>query len=845
MTDSHLKDYVLKAALAGLLHDVGKLEQRARTDPWNPAPGVDSPGSPVHATWTTYFAQNYLPKRFQGAVYRAAYHHQPLSAPGEDQSLGMLVALADKLSAGERADQPKDYPKKHPPQQMVSVFDRIALHGGKLREKDFHYLPLKPLSLDEDTVFAKDAEPQNVQGNAYDVLREKLEVAAKTDPGDDETYLENLLWSLQKTTWSVPSAYYHSLPDVSLYDHSRMTAALAASLAEKDESEIAALLAAVSRNFWHKPEEGDAALLNKPLVLLIGGDISGVQNFIYTISSKQAAKTLRGRSFYLQLLTEAVLRYVLRGLGLPYTNVIYSGGGHFFILAPLSAKEKLPRIQAEISKKLLRHHGTSLYLAVGWAEVSAMELQQGNFPSAWHRMHSDLNRVKKQKYTELGADFHKAVFALKEHGGNQEDTCSICGQESKKTKRIEGSDDRRCPLCASFAEKIGRKLPTSKFVAFGFVEPKMTERGTAFDALREFGVLVELAQGEEIQFDETPERAVIWALDDLSDEEHFPAVKNTPAAHATRYTVNVVPRPRNRAEADEINKRLPPNMQQDGEEKARVDAPLTFTHLQYQSIGIPRLGVLRMDVDDLGNIFKDGLGNRASLARIATLSFQTGLFFEGWLKKICEREKYNNRIYAVYAGGDDLFLIGPWNLMPQLAQEISTDLAKYTNQHPDIHISGGMAFIGGKYPVYQAAEDAEEMLDMAKDKEGKNAFAFLDYAWHWDEFDEVARHFDLLHQIDTNGGPKAIMQTLRELTIQKADSLSKNGTLLYGPWIWQGMYRIHRMIERAEKKGQNDVAENLTEIQTSLGKDYYQNLEKWGTAARWAQVCLRTKKDGE
>ena len=241
MKNWQIQDSILKAALAGLLHDIGKLEQRARTDPWNPAPGVDSPGSPVHATWTTYFAQNYLPKRFQGVVYRAAYHHKPLAAPVEDKSLSMLVALADKLSAGERADQPKDYPQKHPPQQMVSVFDRIALQGGKLREKDFHYLPLKPLSLDRSAIFAKDAEPKDVQGDAYDVLRATLEIAAKTDPGDDESYLENLLGALQKITWSVPSAYYHSLPDVSLYDHSRMTAALAVSLAEKNEAEISAL----------------------------------------------------------------------------------------------------------------------------------------------------------------------------------------------------------------------------------------------------------------------------------------------------------------------------------------------------------------------------------------------------------------------------------------------------------------------------------------------------------------------------------------------------------------------------------------------------------------------------
>ena len=34
--------------------------------------------------------------------------------------------------------------------------------------------------------------------------------------------------------------------------------------------------------------------------LFIGGDLSGIQNFLYNISSKKAAVSLKGRSFYLQ-----------------------------------------------------------------------------------------------------------------------------------------------------------------------------------------------------------------------------------------------------------------------------------------------------------------------------------------------------------------------------------------------------------------------------------------------------------------------------------------------------------------------------------------------------------------
>ncbi len=50
-----------------------------------------------------------------------------------------------------------------------------------------------------------------------------------------------------------------------------------------------------------------------PTFSLVGGDIPGIQRTIYTITSKGAAKGLRGRSAFIQLLGDAVVRRVLQG----------------------------------------------------------------------------------------------------------------------------------------------------------------------------------------------------------------------------------------------------------------------------------------------------------------------------------------------------------------------------------------------------------------------------------------------------------------------------------------------------------------------------------------------------
>jgi CRISPR-associated protein Csm1 len=69
-------------------------------------------------------------------------------------------------------------------------------------------------------------------------------------------------------------------------------------------------------------------------------DISGIQQFIYTISSEKALKALRSRSFYLEIMMENLIDEILEKIGLSRANLIYSGGGHCYILLPIRTKSK-------------------------------------------------------------------------------------------------------------------------------------------------------------------------------------------------------------------------------------------------------------------------------------------------------------------------------------------------------------------------------------------------------------------------------------------------------------------------------------------------------------------------
>lgn len=59
-----------------------------------------------------------------------------------------------------------------------------------------------------------------------------------------------------------------------------------------------------------------------PIFALFSCDLSGIQSFIYNITSKGALKSQRSRSFLLDLLMEHLMDEILEALGLSRANLI-------------------------------------------------------------------------------------------------------------------------------------------------------------------------------------------------------------------------------------------------------------------------------------------------------------------------------------------------------------------------------------------------------------------------------------------------------------------------------------------------------------------------------------------
>lgn len=863
-----MNEQVYRSALAGLLHDIGKVAVRAGergSRIWDDEARRDF--GYFHALLTADFVDRCTPEPWRAEVKNlAGNHHRP---SGRQER---VVTLADHLSAGERAD-PSDAadPRAAQPQQLLSIF--CSLRADEQEAPQPLYLPLLPLRIDEEVLRPapeqKDAEQtRRAYAALWDAFRreaEDLRDAHHSAP-DLPAFLESLLLLMQRYLWCAPSAYYKARPDVSLFDHSRMTAALAAILAESDLSD--AQFEALTR----APQDAD-----DEVCLLVGGDVSGVQEFIYRITARGATSALRGRSFYLQLLAEAIARYILRELELPVVNLVYAGGGNFYLLTRPSDQQRLTALSGTISRTLWGQHQGSLYLALRAVPLRARDFFGGRIGQAWEQLMEELQRAKQQRFAELGTDL-SALFTPQGSGGDEAEQCQVCGAEHSATKVIrEDSEEegvRKCPPCLSY-EELGKRLRQARYLVWEEIEPtpaaaiSAAEPGGWEEALAAFEARVDVKEALKAEELAAMGRRLVLALDDDALEEARAARL---LRLGRRFLVNATPVITGR-EIAELRAQGKKGLPAAGSVKP-------FDVLEAQAEGIPRLGVLLMDVDNAGRLFSDGLGPRATLSRVATLSFALSLFFEGWVGRLAEefnrRDGRGERLYSIYSGGDDLFFVGSWDAVVELARQVRADLTWYAAGHPGIHASAGIALVGGKYPLAQAALDARAAEGQAKGvrrrADGrlrrKDAVSFLGTALPWERFgleectqagmDTAHALMHWLKKLVGEAGQKdasASRALLRHLILfheqyQEAARARREAGLdrnrageeqgLWGPWMWQSFYQLSRMAE--QRKSQPQIREEIERLRDRLKADGFRSIEWVGLAARWAELALRRER---
>ena len=499
----------------------------------------------------------------------------------------------------------------------------------------------------------------------------------------DEEYINSLLAVLEANLTYIPSSTSKKeLADISLYDHMKMTAAVASCVMQF-------LIAKGEKNYKQSLFINAEKSYDEEMYSM---DISGIQSFIYTIGEKGALKGLRARSFYLEIMMEHIVDELLEKLSLSRANLIYTGGGHCYLLLANTddTRDILEHYEKSLNHWMMEHFDTALYVACGYAKANANALR--NMPKG---SYSDLyltisKMISEKKSNRYNADMIRNLNSRK-HEGERE--CKVC-------RRIARLTDDKCQVCLALEKMSGSILYENYFTVMS--EPDK-------DALP------------------LPENRYLAA-----DTKESLLKRMESENYVRCYTKNEI------YTGKHVTTKLWVGDYTTGD---------TFEKLAEQAKGVERIGILRADVDNLGTTFvyglqrPDGDDKYVTLSRTSTLSRQLSLFFKCYINEILRKGTADNfggsgerKAVIVYSGGDDVFLAGAWNDVIAAFMDIRNALEKFTQG--TLTISGGVGIYDAKYPLNVMAKEVERLEDRSKHVEGKNAVTLFDetHAYPWNVF---------------------------------------------------------------------------------------------------------------
>lgn len=674
-----MHEQTLLAAYGCLLHDFGKLVYRAG----------GGAGRHSRLGWETLRAL--LPDAaWQPVLDCVRWHHaaELREDSPEAGSLAYIACVADNLSAAaDRREMEGEGGAFQRSLPLSPIFRHMnGEHGGA---------SLPPYPQDGKLHMPRPGADMQVPAGRYaDAVREIQ--AAFPGKKPEETWLNSLLTLLESWTSAFPSSTaLEESPDISLYDHLKTTAAIGCCISEY-------LRCTGETDFKSRLFEQEKQFREEPAFLLYSADLSGIQRFIYTVADDGALRALRSRSFFLGLLMEHYVDEILEGCGLSRANLLYSGGGHCYLLLP-NTPETVQTLQAfnrKVNDFLLEAFGVSLFLAHGWTACSGNDLinfpaEDAPYKAMFRRVSSAVSAHKLHRYAEE----QLRRLNHRDRGGERE--CRICGRND----RIQ---DGLCTWCQTFlalSAQIQRKdvYLVCRDEAADAVFALPAREGTAYFVFTdEAAARRRLQGGEEVRRIYTKNKSC------------------TGFRYSTKLYVGDYA-------ADNL-----------------------MEHLAAQSEGIRRLAVCRMDVDDLGKAFVAGFEapgetdpakryHYVTLSRTAAFSRQMSLFFQGHINAILSGQ-YGDRkplaVSVVYSGGDDVFLVGAWNGVIEAANRIQEAFSAYTCGA--LTISGGIGIFDDHYPIRAAAGLTAALEERAKDEPGKNAISLFDpqaaHTYGWETF---------------------------------------------------------------------------------------------------------------
>jgi len=412
---------------------------------------------------------------------------------------------------------------------------------------------------------------------------------------------------------------------------------------------------------------------SKDKFLLIAGDFFGIQQFIFDdLPSSKASKILRGKSAFIQIFIKVIALDICKKLGISKLSIVSDSAGKFEILAANTPQTvtTLQEIQKELNSWFLENTFGQSGIGLSYIAISASNFTEQKFQNLREQL---AKKVEEKKYQKFNLSNQNPVFNIE-----TKDNAHLCKMCNKRFKNK--SSDESCDFCDIFIS-LGEKLAKAESI-------QITTDGQG---------TIKIYSNYFVEFKSFIDTDSEIVYDISNDEEFRGYAKWSLKSYVQTHDKKIV-------DFEELEKR------------ARKDG-----------IGAKALMSLKGDVDNMGSFLKNS--NINSFAKFNFLSRLVDYFFSVKVSKLMQ----DKNVYTIFAGGDDLFIIGSWYEVIELSKEIRAEFMKFICGS-GLSISMGMVMFKHSKPINFIAHLSEEALDDAKALDGKDGITLFDESVKWDDY---------------------------------------------------------------------------------------------------------------
>ena len=398
-------------------------------------------------------------------------------------------------------------------------------------------------------------------------------------------------------------------------------------------------------------------------IVMISGDFWGIQKFIFdSLTSNKASKILRSRSALVQLITYVVVDIIKKEFS--DSDTVLFGAGKFLILARYEDKykEKIEAVLKELDNYFLKNFfGQNGFILSSSRTTKANILNQNS-----QEMKSDLESLASNNEIKK---LHKFNFKDLEESDicqdailcKDDDICHICHKRVASEKKY---DENICTICYSQII-LGEQIVKNHYIKIS---------------------------------DEKPFDIPIFSYKNKAyGVTFYKKLKDIENCNKTSIAIFDI--------SSNIYKKYPKWSLKSYVPKNIDKSVKTFEEIAKNSSG---LFALKADVDKLGDTFREYY--MTSFKKFNRLSRELDFFFSDYITKLIEINYIN--CYVVFAGGDDLFLIGEYQEVIRLAKHIREEFYKFSLKKSTL--SMGLVMFKPSTPINYISSLADEAENRAK-----------------------------------------------------------------------------------------------------------------------------------